>query len=70
MKERILKLVESSLIGAEDNLYRVSMMFKHKSFKELDQEYGQSGRTCLEILTEAQDEVAELKACATWVRNA
>lgn len=70
MKERLLKLVESSLIGAEYNLYLWSMEFKNKSFKELDQEYGQSGRTCLEVLTEAQEEVAELKACVEWMRSA
>lgn len=70
MKERVMKIVKSALGGAEDNLYRANMQFGKMTGKELAQEYGQSGRTCSEILEEYQAEVAELKRCVAWVESA
>lgn len=70
MKERVLKIVKSALCGAEDNMNRANMQFGKMTGRELAQEYGQSGRTCGEILEEYQAEVAELKRCVAWVESA
>lgn len=70
MKARVLTIVRNALAGAEDNLYRASMQFGKMTEKELNSEYGQSGRTCGQIYEEYQTEVAELKRCATWVESA
>lgn len=65
-----LKIVKNTLVGAEDNLYRANMQFGKMTSKELAQEYGQSGRTCGEILEEYQAEVSELERCLAWVESA
>ena len=70
MKDRVLTMVKNALSGAEDNLYRANMQFGKMSAKELEQEYGQSGRTCGEILHVYQIERDELKRCVAWVESA
>ena len=70
MKERVLQIVKSALINAEDNLTRVNMVFGKMSPKELEIGYGQSGRTRGETLEEYQTEVDELKRCIAWVESA
>ena len=69
MKERVLTIVKSALSDAEGNLYRANIQFGKMSANELDQEYGQSGRTCGDILEGFQTEVAELKRCVSWVES-
>lgn len=70
MKDQVLTIVKSALSGAEDNLYRANIQFGKMSEKELEQEYGQSGRTCGEILHEYQLKRDELKRCVAWVESA
>jgi len=70
MKKRVLKIIKKALDDAEDNLCRANMQFGKMTSKELAQEYGQSGRTCGEILEEYQVEVSELKRCLAWVESA
>lgn len=70
MKNRVLTIVKSALAGAEDDFYRANMQFGKMSAKELEQEYGQSGRTCGEIFHEYQIERDELKRCVAWVESA
>lgn len=66
MKDKILKILDSRLAGAEDNLYRAKMQFKHS---DLSSEHGQSGRTCGDILQGYYDELDELAECRLWLRK-
>lgn len=70
MKTKVLQIVKNALAGAEDNLYRANIQFGKMSAKELEQEYGQSCRTCGEILHEYQIERDELRRCVAWVESA
>ena len=70
MKNKVLTILNAKVAGAEDNLYRANMTFRNMSSKELKQEYGMSGRTCGEILHEAQTQLDDLKKCVEWVKNA
>jgi hypothetical protein len=69
IKNKALNIMKGALAGAEDNLYRANMQFGKMTSKELEQEYGQSGRTCGEILEKYQSEVAEMKRCVAWVES-
>lgn len=70
MKDKVLSIVNGALSGAEDNLYRANMQFGKMTQKELAEEYGQSGRTCGDILHEYQIERDELLRCVNWVNSA
>jgi len=49
-KEKVLQIVKNNLGGTEDNLYRANMQFGNMSGDDLTKEYGESGRSCGEIL--------------------
>ena len=70
MKEKVLDIVKSALGGAKDNLYRANMQFGKMTQKELGEEYGQSGRTCGDVLAVYQNAEAELERCVKWVETA
>ena len=67
-KQRVIAILEAKLAGAKDDLYRTNMMFLHVA--DLEQEYGESGRSCTEVIEDAQVQVVELKRCLNWVRTA
>lgn len=69
MKEQVLKIVKGALGGANDNLYRAKIQFGKMTQKELGEEYGQSGRTCGDILAEYRDKKAEMERCVKWVET-
>lgn len=68
MKEKILKLIERKIVGAEDNLIRAKMQF-NPATQDLNREYGQSGRTCQSIINGYQDEYDELIAAKKWLND-
>jgi hypothetical protein len=70
MKTEVLRIVQAALGGAEDNLYRANMQFGKMSQEELNQEYGQSGRSCGDILLGYQSRADEIKRCLEWVNSA
>ena len=45
-----------------DDLERAEMAFRHYNPKQLNEEYGQSGKTCLEILEGYSDHSREVDA--------
>jgi hypothetical protein len=49
-----------------DNLYRARRAF---SGSNLDEEYGESGKTKRQILAEYEQHEAEVKAAIAWVRS-
>jgi len=69
MKNQVLKIVVNALGGAEDNWYRANMSFGKMTAEELKKKYGQSERTCEEILSRYQDEFNKLLRCVKWVEN-
>lgn len=69
MKNNVLKIVKSALAGAEDNLYRAEMQFGNMTADELGKQYGQSGKTCGEILGGYRDKQDELAECVKWVES-
>lgn len=58
-EEIVADLLRGQLAGAEDNLYRFRMAARGK---DTSQQYGESGRTLADFLTDAEARVAELKA--------
>ena len=64
MKNKVIKIVDAKLAGAEDNLYRANMQFRNA---DPESEYGQSGRKCGEIWQGYKDEVEELKEAKRWI---
>ena len=48
--DKIIHILNGYLGNAEDNLFRAKLKFKGLSQEELDAQYGQSGKTCQEIL--------------------
>ena len=64
MKDKILKILDGKIVGAEDNLYRAKMQFRGA---DLDSEYGQSGRKCGDILQGYYDELDELVEMRSWL---
>lgn len=70
MKKKVLLIVKNALGGAEDNLYRANIQFGKMTNTELLKEYGESGKTCGDILLGYQNEIAEMKRCVAWVESA
>lgn len=68
MKENILKIIESAISGAEDNLIRAKMQF-NPATQDLSREYGQSGRSCQSILNDYQEEYDELISAKKWLND-
>lgn len=66
MKDKILKILNSSLAGAQDNLHRAKLQFSNGG---LDEEYGQSGKTGAKIVGDYFDEVKEIERCVAWVNE-
>ena len=69
MKEDVLNIVKSALAGSEDNLYRANLQFGKMTPEQLKKEYGQSGKTCGEVLQGYRDENERLKQCVAWVED-
>ena len=69
MKAEILKIIQSAINGADDNLYRAKLQFKHYSDDKMLDNYGQSGETCQSILDGYQKRLDELNECYKWVNS-
>ena len=66
MKDKILRLIDNHIIGAKDNAYRSRMQFGRMTTEQLDNEYGQSGRKCKDILEESEAAVKEAIDMKVW----
>ncbi len=69
MKADVLKIVKNALSGAEDNFLRANMQFGRMTAEQLKEEYGQSGRTCGDVMQGYHEENERLKQCVAWVEN-
>lgn len=69
LKNKVMMIVNSQISGAHDDLYRAKRRFHGMSEEELNHPYGQSGKTCGEILIGYKDKVNELEKCLDWVNN-
>lgn len=67
-KKVILHALASESANASDNLYRALRQFSNLSPAELDKEYGQSGRTCREILIESEQYFKEFETARAEVQ--
>lgn len=52
-----------------DDLERAEAAFRHYTAQQLASEYGQSGRTCQQILDEYRDHVARVEAAVNEVQG-
>lgn len=66
MKDKIMKLIEARISGAEDNACRARMQFGRMTPRQLDSEYGESGQKCRDLLDEAETALKEAVAMKTW----
>lgn len=66
MKEYVLKILKGA---CGDDLERATSAFKNCSEETLDSEYGQSGKTCRQILKEYQDDRDKMKKAIAWVES-
>lgn len=68
MREKVLEILKRNLSGAEDNALRAHMQFGKMSDAQLDQQWGQSGRSCRDVYEGYKKDLDEAKACVEWVR--
>ncbi|MFA6903363.1 MAG: hypothetical protein WC236_09795 [Gallionellaceae bacterium] len=66
MKNKILRLIDNNIAGAEDNSHRARMTFGGRTPEQLDAEYGKSGRKCKEILDEYETALKEANDMKVW----
>lgn len=66
MKSKVLRLIENAISGAYDNAYRAKLKFGNMSSQELDQEYGESGRKCRDILEEYVQAEKDAQEMRQW----
>ena len=52
-----------------DDLERAEMAFRHLSKEQLNQEHGQSGKTCQEILDGYKKHRSEVKNAILWANT-
>lgn len=69
MKDKILKLIDSAIGGAEDNLYRAKMQFDRMTDEQRDKQWGESGKTFREHYQGYVDEKAEKQAMKDWLQR-
>jgi len=65
----VLKIVKKALGGSEANLYRANMQFGRMGPEQLKEEFGQSGKTCGDVMQWYRDENERLKQCVAWVED-
>lgn len=66
MKEKILRLIDNNISGAQDNAYRARRQFDRMAPEQLDKEYGESGRKCKDILADYEADVKAANDMKTW----
>jgi uncharacterized protein YkwD len=54
---------------AYDNLNRAKANFRDKTFTQMQEKFGLSGRTCQEILDGYQEQVDAVKAVIDWLNS-
>jgi hypothetical protein len=64
----ILHALASASANASDNLYRARRQFGDGSKINLDSEYGQSGMTCRQLLSEAEQYSKDIEAARAEVQ--
>ncbi len=52
-----------------DNLARARSAFRNKTPEQMQEEYGLSGRKCVEILAEYEEHEAKVDAAIVWVES-
>jgi hypothetical protein len=66
-KQKAIHIIRSSF---GDDLYRARNAFKNKTPSEMNLEYGQSGRTCAEILQGYEQDQQEKQSALDWATGA
>ena len=69
IKDRVLLIVQRNVGAAHDNLNRARRMFNGMSAVQLNNEYGESGSTCAELLDKYQQALTEAEECVSWVER-
>ncbi len=52
-----------------DDLWRARSAFKGKSDAQMQEQWGQSGKTCAQILAEYEQHEAKCDACIAWLNT-
>ena len=69
IKAKIIHILQRDILNSQDELYRIERMCGNLSEKQLNQEYGQSGRTLKEILERNRRMVDETNECINWIES-
>lgn len=69
MKSKIMNLIDKHISVAEDNELRAKMQFQGLNDDEMENEYGQSGIKCKDVLAGAEAKLKEAKDMKTWFFN-
>jgi len=69
IKNKVMVIVNSKVVGAQDDLYRAKRQFSGLDSEGLKTTYGQSGKACGDILQEYEDKVVELEKCLEWINS-
>lgn len=52
-----------------DDYYRASTFFQRKTPEQMQEQHGQSGKTCAEILAEYKDHYDQTNAAIDWLKS-
>lgn len=68
-KDKVLILLRRELSNANNNLFRARRSFAGMTDKELEAPYGQSGKSCQEVLDGYINQLTDLQLQLDWVRS-
>ncbi len=68
-KAVLLGLLGSAISRADDDLARARMAFRGKSAEQMQENWGQSDKTCQEILDDYTDYRGKLQGVQTWLAS-
>jgi hypothetical protein len=63
--EKIVSIIEN---WKGDDLYRAQMAFRNLSVAQMNEQYGQSGQTCAQIVEGYRQHNAEADRLIAWVK--
>lgn len=52
-----------------ENLARARLSFRNRTPEQMQEQYGQSGQTCAQILADHEDQAAKAQEAIDWIKS-
>lgn len=69
IKDTVALIIGREVSAAEDNLYRAERQFQNMTSEGMKAPYGQSGKSCQEILDNYKNAAADAQLQLDWVHS-